>query len=47
MNNTSGTTLTKNLVPVLDTFPKEAGQMVTKFKDMIHTASTRFIFNAI
>lgn len=37
MNNTSGTTLTKNLVPVLDTFPKEAGQMVTKFKDMIHT----------
>ena len=36
MNNTSGTTLTKNLVPVLDTFPK-AGQMVTKFKDMIHT----------
>ncbi|PEE32955.1 MFS transporter [Bacillus cereus] len=37
MNNTSGATLTKNLVPVLDTFPKEAGQMVTKFKDMIHT----------
>lgn len=37
MNNTSGTTLTNKLVPVLDTFPKEAGQMVTKFKDMIHT----------
>ncbi|CAI8837820.1 MULTISPECIES: MDR family MFS transporter [Bacillus] len=37
MNNTSGTTLTNKLVPVLDTFPAEAGQMVTKFKDMIHT----------
>ncbi|MCZ2991149.1 MFS transporter, partial [Acinetobacter baumannii] len=37
MNNTSGTTLTNKLVPVLDTFPKEAGQMVTKFKDMSHT----------
>ena len=37
MNNTSGTTLTNKLVPVLDTFPKEAGQMVTKLKDMIHT----------
>ncbi|MBJ8027060.1 MDR family MFS transporter [Bacillus cereus group sp. N21] len=37
MNNTSGTTLTNKLVPVLDTFPVEAGQMVTKFKDMIHT----------
>ena len=37
MNNTSGTTLTNKLVPVLDTFPQEAGQMVTKFKDMIHT----------
>ncbi|PEY42145.1 MFS transporter [Bacillus cereus] len=37
MNNTSGTTLTNKLVPVLNTFPAEAGQMVTKFKDMIHT----------
>ncbi len=46
MNNTSGTTLTNKLVPVLDTFSKEAGQMVTKFKDMIHR-STRFIFDAI
>ncbi|KEK23812.1 MDR family MFS transporter [Bacillus gaemokensis] len=37
MNNTSGTTLTNKLVPVLNTFPAEAGQIVQKFKDMIHT----------
>ncbi|MEI4622259.1 MDR family MFS transporter [Bacillus cereus] len=37
MNNTSGTVLTEKLVPVLDKFPPQAGEMVTKFKDMIHT----------
>lgn len=37
MNNTSGTVLTEKLVPVLNTFPPQAGGMVTKFKDMIHT----------
>ncbi|PEA54660.1 MFS transporter [Bacillus pseudomycoides] len=37
MNNTSGTVLTEKLVPVLNTFPPQAGEIVTKFKDMIHT----------
>ncbi|MDH2880015.1 MDR family MFS transporter [Bacillus cytotoxicus] len=37
MNNTSGTILTEKLVPVLEKFPPQAGQIVTKFKDMIHT----------
>lgn len=37
MNNTSGTVLTDKLVPVLNTFPAEAGAMVTKWKEMIHT----------
>ncbi|EMA6343829.1 MDR family MFS transporter [Bacillus cytotoxicus] len=37
MNNTSGTILTEKLVPVLEKFPPQAGQVVTKFKDMIHT----------
>lgn len=37
MNNTSGTILTDKLVPVLNTFPAEAEELVTKWKDMIHT----------
>ncbi|MGI2834942.1 MDR family MFS transporter [Bacillus cytotoxicus] len=37
MNNTSSTILTEKLVPVLEKFPPQAGQIVTKFKDMIHT----------
>ncbi|PEZ06428.1 MFS transporter [Bacillus sp. AFS018417] len=37
MNNTSGTVLTDKLVPVLNTFPPQAGEIAAKFKDMIHT----------